>query len=266
MSANQAIRTCAGVAAALLLLATAAFAADADLQKLLAPTGKLRAALYPGTPTSIVDPKESEPRGVGYELGKELARRLGVPYEPVVYPKNADVQEAMKTGNADVAFTNRTPARQKEMDFGPAYLLIELGFLVPANSPITSSDLAVIDQKGRRVGVAAGSTSEGTLSRELKNAEVVRATTNQDGADMVAAGKIDAFATNKATLFELAAKTLGVKVPSDRWGEERHGIAIPKGREQGVPYITAFTQDVLAQGLVNAAMDRAGLKGAKTIE
>jgi polar amino acid transport system substrate-binding protein len=266
MSANQALRTRAGVAAALLLCAATALAAETDLQNVLAPTGKLRAALYPGTTTSIVDPKESEPRGVGYELGKELARRLGVPYEPVVYPKNADVQEAMKTGKADVAFTNRTPVRQKEMDFGPAYLLIELGFLVPVGSPITSSELAVIDQKGRRIGVAAGSTSEGTLSRELKNAEVVRATTNQDGADMVAAGKIDAFATNKATLFELAAKTQGVTMPSDRWGEERHGIAIPKGREQGVPYITAFTQDVVKQGLVQAAMDRAGLRGAKTVD
>src|SRR5271170_1927666 len=98
MSANQALRTCAGVAAALLLYAATALAADADLQKLLAPTGKLRAALYPGTPTSIVDPRESEPRGVGYDLGKELARRLGVPYELVVYAKNADVQAAMKAG------------------------------------------------------------------------------------------------------------------------------------------------------------------------
>ena len=39
------------------------------------PTGKLRAALYPGTPTSIVDPKESEPRGVGYEQLEEEVER-----------------------------------------------------------------------------------------------------------------------------------------------------------------------------------------------
>jgi polar amino acid transport system substrate-binding protein len=266
MSAKQALRTCAGVAAALLFYAATALAADADLQKVLAPTGKLRAALYPGTPTSIVDPKESEPRGVGYDLGKELARRLGVPYAPVVYAKNADVQAAMKAGDADVAFTNRTAARQKEMDFGPAYLLIELGFLVPAGSSITSSELAGLDQKGRRIGVAAGSTSEGTLSRELKNAEVVRATTNQQGAELVAAGKIDAFATNKATLFELVERVPGTKVLAGRWGEERHGIAIPKGREQGLPVIKTFTEDVIAQGLVKAAMDRAGLRGAQVAE
>lgn len=260
------LRASAGIAAALILQAAAALAADPQIERLLAPTGKLRAALYVGTPTSILDPKTAEPRGVGYELGKELARQLGVPYEPVVYAKNADVQQAMKTGNADVAFTNRSPARQKEMNFGPAYLLIELGFLVPADSPIAASELAAVDRQGYRIGVAAGSTSEGTLSRGLKNAQVVRTLTNKDGADMVAAGKLEAFATNKATLFELVATTQGVKVPPGQWGAERHGIAIPQGREQGVAYITAFTRDVVSRGLVKSAMDRAGLEGARVEE
>jgi len=170
----------------------------------------------------------------------------------------------MKAGNADVAFTNASPARQKDMDFGPPYLLIELGYLVPAASTMTSS--ADIDQKGRRIGVAAGSTSESTLSRDLKNAEVVRAATNQNGAELVAAGAIDAFATNKATLFELAERVPGLKVLPDQWGEERHSIGIPKGREQGLPVIEAFTRDAIAQGLVKAAMDRAGLRGARTAQ
>jgi polar amino acid transport system substrate-binding protein len=78
MIANAVYR--AGLAlAALLLLSASLMAADPEPRQVLAPTGKLRAALYPGTPTSILDPKEAEPRGVGYELGKEMARRLGVP-------------------------------------------------------------------------------------------------------------------------------------------------------------------------------------------
>jgi polar amino acid transport system substrate-binding protein len=268
MSVSQRMRAVAGIAAAALLYAAAALAADADVVKVLAPAGKLRAALYPGTPTSILDPKASEPRGVGYELGKELARRLGVPYEPVVYRNNADLLAAMKAGaDVDIAFTNASAARQKDMDFGGRpYLLIELGFLVPAGSTITSSDLAAIDQKGLRIGVAAGSTSESTLSRDLKNAQVVRAATNLNGAELVALGQIDAFATNKATLFELAERVPDVKVLPDRWGEERHGIAIPKGRDQALPLIKAFTEDAIAQGLVKAAMDRAGLRGAQVAE
>ncbi len=262
-SASVAARMAAGFAA-LFLLAASAFAAEPDqrqnLAQVLAPTGKLRAALYPGTPTSILDPKEAEPRGVGYELGKALAQRLGVPYEPVVYPKNADVLEAMKTASADVAFTNASPARQKDMDFAQPYLLIELGYLVPAGSALTSA--TDVDHKGLRIGVTANSSSDGTLTRGLKNAEVVRAPTNGAGAEMLAAGKIDAFATNKATLFEVAEKAPGSHVLPDRWGEERHSIGIPKGREQGVAFIKAFTTDALASGLVQGAMDRAGLKGA----
>ena len=68
------------------------------------------------------------------------------------------------------------------------------------------------------------------------------------------------------TLFELAAKKPGLKVLPDRWGGERHGIAIPKSREQGLPIINAFTEDAIAQGLVKAAMDRAGLRGARTAD
>ena len=53
----------------------------------LAPTGKLRVALYTGAPASIVQGATlDESKGVGFDLGKELARRIGVPFEPVVYP------------------------------------------------------------------------------------------------------------------------------------------------------------------------------------
>jgi polar amino acid transport system substrate-binding protein len=78
----------------------------------------------------------------------------------------------------------------------------------------------------------------------------------------LAAGKIDAFATNKATLFELSSRLPGTRVLPGRWGEERHAVAIPKGRNEGVAFIAAFTRDVLERGLVKAAMERAGLRGA----
>jgi polar amino acid transport system substrate-binding protein len=249
-----------GMGLAPLVLLAAALAAAAEPRELLAPAGKLRAALYPGTPTSIVDANEADPRGVGYELGRELARRLGVPYEPVAFSKNSEVLEAMRSGTADVAFTNASPPRRKEMNFGPPYLIIELGYLVREGSAIAGS--ADIDRNGMRVGVTAGSTSETTLSRDLKNAELVRATTNRNGAELLVSGKIDAFATNKATLFGLADSFPGTKVLPDRWGEERHAVAFPRGREDGAAFIKAFTEDAVARGLVKAAMERAGLRGA----
>lgn len=116
-----------------LLFSVWAVCADAQPREILAPSGRLRVGLYPGTPTSIL-PDPAEPKGVGYELGKELARRLGVPYESVVFSKNAEVLEAVRTAQVDIAFTNASAARAKVMDFGPPYLEIELGYLVPKGS------------------------------------------------------------------------------------------------------------------------------------
>ena len=244
---------------------SAAGAADPDMQQVLAPTGKLRVGLYPGTPTSILpDAQSGGPRGVGYDLGKEFARRLGVPYEPVVFSKNAEVLEAVKTAQVDMAFTNASAERARDMDFGPPYLEIELGYLVSQKSAISTP--ADIDKPGVRVGVTRGSSSDGVLSRDLKSAEVVRAVTVGAAADMMAAGQLDAFATNKATLYEMAEKLPGARVLDGHWGVERHAIAIPKGRDQGRAFVEKFTSDAKSEGLIEAAIARAGLRGAMTSE
>lgn len=240
--------------------ATPAVAPGADVRQVLAPTGKLRAGLYPGTPTSIIgDPASGEAKGVGYDLGKELARRLGVPYEPVVFSKNAEVLEAVKAGHVDVAFTNATAARAKDMDFTAPYLEIELGYLVRAGSPIAA--LAAVDTSGVRVGVTQGSTSDGRLSRELKHAVVVRAPTVKSGTEMLSRRQIDVFATNKATLFEMSDELPGARVLEGRWGVEQHAIAIPKGRDSGLPYVRRFAEDMKSEGVVGSAVARAGLRG-----
>jgi len=241
-----------------------ALAADPEPRAILAPTGVLRAALYTGTPTSILpDPASGGPRGVGYDLGKELARRLVVPYEPVVFSKNADVLAAIKNGTADVAFTNSSSAsRAKDMDFGPPFMDVELGYLVPKGSAL--ADVAGVDAKGLRVGVTAGSSSDATLTRDFKNAEVVRLTNFDAGIEMMSSGKLDAYATNKASLFEMAAKLPESKVLEGRWGVEHFAVAIPKGRDQAKAFVRQFTLEVKSQGLVDAAIARAGLRGAVT--
>jgi polar amino acid transport system substrate-binding protein len=249
-------------AAMLMACAAPAMAADAELQHLLAPSGKFRVGLYPGTPTSILESKTEGPRGVGYDLGKALAARIGVPYEPVVFTKNAEVLDAVKTGNVDAAFTNASASRAREMDFGPFYLESELGYLAaPGSALATAADVNV---KGVRVGVTAGSSSDAELSRDLTNVEIVRVPAITQVPGLMATGKLDVFATNKATLFELAEQAPGAKVLDGHWGYERHAIAIPKGRDAGIAFVRQFTEDAKAKGLVDAAITRAGLRAAVT--
>ena len=105
--------------------------ATPEVRKVLAPTGRLRVGLYVGNPSSLLLPVPGRPSGVGFELGRELARWLDVSFEPMVYPNNGAMLEGMRLGNVDVVFTNATPARAKEMDFTQPYLEVEAGYLVP---------------------------------------------------------------------------------------------------------------------------------------
>ena len=188
------------------------------------------------------------------------AARLGAPYEPVIFAKLADVLEALKAGAIDATFTNASPARAREFDFGPPYLHLELGYLVPRGGVI--GKIEDVDAEGRLIGVTAASTSQATLGREFRKAKLVPAETLAVAIDMLASGKMDAFATNKAILYEMAEKLPGSKVLDGRWGLEHFAIGIPKGRDGGRAFIRAFSEDIVATGFVKAAVGRAGLRGS----
>ena len=240
--------------------ASAPAAPDLQARAALAPTGTLRVGVYAGSPTSlVVDASSGEPRGVAVDIGKELARRLGVPHEQVELPRPAAVLDALKAGRVDVTVTNATPARAADVDFTAPLVAVELGYLVAAGSRVQSID--AVDVPGIRVGVSQGSTSQAALTRDLKHAVVVPTPTLKIAAEMLAKGELDAFATNKAILFEMADGLRGAKVLDGRWGLEQLAIAIPKGREPGMAYLRTFVLAVQAGGEVRRAVERAGLRG-----
>jgi polar amino acid transport system substrate-binding protein len=229
----------------------------------LAPIGKLRVGLYPGSPTSYIPPAAgSETRGVAFEVGRELALRLGVAFEPVVFPNNAKLLEAVKAGEVDFILTNATEERRRFIDFGPPILQIEKGYLVPANSKIL--DAGAIDRAGIRVGVSQGSSSQSELGRELHHATLVPVPTLKEAGQMLSDGRLDAFGTNKAILFDLGDGVPGSRVLPGHWGLETIAPGIPKGREAGRLYLESFTRSMRSSGVVSRAAARAGVRG--TIE
>jgi polar amino acid transport system substrate-binding protein len=231
-----------------------------EVVRVLAPTGRLRVGLYVGNPASLLkEPATGDGRGVGFELGREFARWLGIPFEPVVYPNNGAVLEGMRAGQIDVVFTNATAARAKEIDFAPAAVEVEAGFLVPSGSPIAS--IGDVDKQGIRVGVMEGSTSSTILPGVLKSASVVRVPNLETVTKMLSSRALDAFATNKSILYEISDTLPGSTVLDGRYGVEQLALGIPKGRELGLPYAQTFVAAAISGGLVKAAISRAGLRG-----
>jgi polar amino acid transport system substrate-binding protein len=229
-----------------------------DARQALAPTGKLRVGLYLGNPLSVTrDSASGEMKGVGFDLGKELARRMGVPYEPVVYPSSRAIVGSAKSGQWDIAFLTMSAVRAKDMDFTAPHVEIERGYLISGSSSI--STLADVDRPGIRVAVPEDGGADIILSRALKNAVLVR---GSRALEMLKSGRADAFASNKPSLFEMSDQLPGFRVLDGRFATDPVAMAIPKGRDLGMAYARKFVEDAKSEGLVKAAIERAGIRGA----
>lgn len=250
------------LSAAGLLSACAGFAPQADpvVREALAPTGVLRVGVYAGSPTSLVrDPKTGKSAGVALELGQSLGQQLGLPVQVVEFDRLAQVLDGLKAGAVDFTFTNATEVRARDMDFTGPLIRLELGYLVPPQSAL--NDVSDVDRAGVRVGVAQGSSSQGALGRLYKNAVVVPAASLAQAQQMLRQGQLDAFATNKGILFEMSDELPGYRVLDGRWGLESLAIAIPKGREAGMPYLRTFAHDAQSSGRLKKIVGSAGLRG-----
>jgi polar amino acid transport system substrate-binding protein len=264
-SANASRAARAALLACFAIVAWGVVSAKAGEKELLAPTGRLRVGVYPGSPTSmIVNPTSQQTHGVAYDLGKDFARRLNVPVEYVTYQRAADIVDAIKNGNVDFTVTNATPVRANDVSFSPTVISIELGYLVPANSSISRAD--EIDRPGVRVGVTKGSTSERTLPAKFRNAKVVAAENVKLAIGMLNRGEIDVYATNKPTLFEMSDSMPNARILDGNWGPEHMAAAIPKGREDGLPFIATLVREVQANGRLEQIEKEAGLRGAVKAE
>ena len=234
--------------------------ATPQVRRALAPAGRLRVGVYPGSPFSMVrDAVSGDMKGIAVELGRALAMRLDVPCELVEFRRPTEIYAALKAGQIDMTVANATPARADEFAWSPPLMLIELGFLVPAGSPVAA--FADVDRPGVRIGVTQGGTMNSALARKLKNATVVPATTLKNGIEMLSERKVDVYATNKANLFEMSDALPGSRVLEGRWGLEHLAIAIPKGRDAGLAYMRAFAETAKSEGLVAHAAARAALRG-----
>jgi len=232
-----------------------------EVRQALAPTGKLRVGLQLGSPHNVIrDSVSGEMKGVGFDLGKELARRMGVPFEPVLYPSVGALLDSGKSGAWDVAFVGFSPARAKEWDFTALHLEVEFGYLIPGGSSI--STMADVDRSGIRVAVQEKSQPDIFVSRTLKNAVVVRASSLAGTLEMLKSGRADVIFSIKPSLFEVSNQLPGSRVLDGRPGIDPHAMAMPKGRDLGVAYARQFIEDAKSEGLVKAAIERVGMRGA----
>ena len=232
------------------------------MNKDLAPSGKLKIGLnYSNFLLVIGDDAKGEPKGIAPDLGRELAKRVAMPFEFIKFDAAGKLFDAVKSALCDVGFLGAEPQRADEVDFTHAYLEIPVTFLVPAGSPIKT--IADVDRQGVRIAVSERSAYDLFLSRTLKNAQLVRAKGIPASYDTFIAQKLEALGGLKPKLVEEQARTPGSRVLDGQITGVQQAIGAPKGRPAAAKYLREFAEDVKRSGFVARAIEKHGVKGVR---
>jgi polar amino acid transport system substrate-binding protein len=226
----------------------------------LAPKGALRVGINSANFLLVSNyVAGAEPHGVAPDLGRELATRLGVSVEFVVFDSPGKLADAGKTDVWDVAFLGNEPQRASEIEFTGAYLEIPVTYLVPAESSLRS--IADVDRDGVRVAVMEKSAYDLYLTRVLKHAKLQRASSIDGSYQLFVKEGLDALAGLKPRLVTDAGTLPGSRILEGQVTAVRQSAGTLHGREAGAKYLREFIEDAKSTGFVAGLIAKYDVRG-----
>lgn len=226
------------------------------------PKGVLRASINLGNPIlANTDKATGAPVGVSVDLARAFAERLGVALELVVFDAAGKSVEAVANEQADIGFFAIDPMRGAQIAFTEAYVLIEGSYLVREHSPLRRNE--EVDQEGLRVTVGKGSAYDLYLTRELKNAQIVRAPTSPAVVQTFLEQNLDVAAGVKQQLESDIRAHAGLRLLPGRFMVIRQAMGTPRTRgADAAQALCQFVEEMKSSGFVSDALRRHGIQGA----
>jgi polar amino acid transport system substrate-binding protein len=132
---------------------------------------------------------------------------------------------------------------------------------VREGSPIRVS--ADADQPKVRIAVTRQSVEQIVLKRSLKHAQLEEVDTITAGFELLRAGSADALAAPRPALLQYSSRLTGSRVLDDHFHSAFGAIAVPKAQTGRLSYVEEFVEQAKASGLVQQAIERAGVAGVQ---
>jgi polar amino acid transport system substrate-binding protein len=235
---------------------------DAATLSSFAPTGRLRVSINVGNPIlASLDEASGLPRGVSVDLARELAKRLDLELELIVFKSAGESVTAVTAEQADVGFFAVDPVRGKGIEFTAPYVLIEGCYMVRDTSPLQDNE--EVDRAGTSVMVGLGSAYDLYLTRALVHAQIMRSPTSPTVVDTFIAEHADVAAGVKQQLEADADRIGGLRLLPGRFMEIRQAMGLPKGRSaSAASVLKQFVEQMKETGFVADALHRHGISGA----
>ncbi|MCB4365573.1 ABC transporter substrate-binding protein [Hydrogenophaga taeniospiralis] len=232
------------------------------LKKTLAPTGRLRASINLGNPVLVQrNATTGEPEGVSVSLAQAFAQHLGLPLDLVVFDTAGKSVDAVTREEADFGFFAIDPVRGQGIHFTAPYVLIEGAYLVREGSTFTCND--DVDQEGVLVTVGKGSAYDLFLTRELRQAHIVRAPSSPTVVDVFMEQALDVAAGVRQQLEADLQRFEGLRILPGRFMVIEQAMGLPRGRgDEAARCLFDFLESAKTSGLVARELARFGIQGA----
>jgi len=229
----------------------------------IAPTARLRVAMNAGTPVLLMRTLDGKiTGGVGLEVGKFIAERLGVPFELVSYPDSSRYTQSFGKAEWDIGFGVRTPLVAEKADFIVDLLLND--YLYVAAPGREFADAAQVDRPGVKIGVGQDSSSDQFLSRTLKSAELVRRSGVDQSIEAMRSGQVDVWAASASNVEQLADRLPGAKIVPGTFTIDRTMVILPKGRSSAAQAkVVEIVDEAKKTGVVRKALEKTGVRGVR---
>lgn len=201
----------------------------------------------------VLNPTTHEVQGLDADIGRQIARELGVKAQ-FVQPADADRVAYLEGSKADLvisAFTI-TEEREKRIDFSVPYYRAGQSLMVRRGSPVQS----VGELNGKRVCTGDGSSSAKTLKQKAPQVQLVLFKRYADAAQALVAGTCDAVSTDDVILIGLVATTPDTELRGAPFTDEPLGIGVKKGREDLVALVNDVLRKMKSDGRLKALYDR----------
>ncbi|BDT76857.1 ABC transporter substrate-binding protein [Polynucleobacter yangtzensis] len=241
---------------------------DSSTLSSFAPTATLRVGINLGNPIlANEEPNTKRLYGVTIDIANEIGKRISLPVQLTPFKTAGATVDAVKTGEIDLVFVAIDPVRGADISYTPAYIQIEGAYMVKADSTINNNE--EVDAIGNEIVVGKGSAYDLYLSREIKNATLLRAASSQAVVDDFMSGQGNVAAGVKQQLESDAKRYEGLRMLPGRFMVINQAIGIPKARNQyegTTAYLSNVINELKQSGFIADAMKRHNIQGAKVAD
>lgn len=234
-------------------------AADADLVKEMAPTGKLRVAINMRNNLLVTGKTGSgDPEGLAPSLGAAFAECLGVPVEYVPYDNAAKLADDAAEDKWDIGMIGADPDRATHVTFTAPYCQIEATFCVPTTSGARNGQpiMGEVDKESVTIASCAGAAYTLWLERNLKNAKLVKIEGHDETYAEFKENNYEVLAGLRSKLKKDASKRPATRLMKDKFMAVEQAACTKKGRDKGFKALSDFIEEAKKSGKVMELMKK----------